>query len=545
MSEALDLSLDLLDSPPRQAPSPSSSGSPSPSASPRSAMDIDPDEPRSPEMSEASSDLEDFMAGTPQRATDPRVYRRSISPPPRLPRHLAALESLSDSDDVEVVVRPRPQSPGRGPPPTPTAPRGPHALAALDEGLEPQRPNAGRLNCKNYAITIPQCRDLTPTEVGTRVLQDHDFCSKVERMVFVHEMADPDQPHPHLHGLFVMKKKVSTSFRDLNRILAVMDATGNPRQNNYQAVRSLRAYKAYLMKEQAPGKEPPFYAVLVQRTADGLYIGEPFDFDLWQQVTTQKKQTLDLVVQTVIDNDLIIDMPLIYATHGYSAQKHRDLLGDIVYNLRAAKIKNPADWVPLPMAVPENPEENRLYRIINTCVPELLKGRAMKLKHNAVVLYSPPDFHKTGLVKHLGNVRGLHVVTIDYANPTFPLNGTRPGDLIHVLVVDSWTGQVAPPLFEQILDLEPGKPFNIKGTHFCSTLRPLILINTNVHPNKWWPRLERQGADGRLQPDRALPAAIKARLNLVTLNRPLEGFENPEPNDIALEEDMIVRVEDE
>lgn len=445
----------------------------------------------------------------------------------------------SDSEDYRGRSGAGHQSPNLSPvrsAPTLTPTPNPNANLAVREEdaveeLVLERDRYPRVKVMDLAITVPQRGDRTPSDVCSAVTAGLAALGKaVDLVLFVAETGPLDD-HPHLHGwIHFVHPNPNVKFDDLDALIGVPSANGF-RRNNYQKVKSKENYKKYLLKEQYKPDLPPMAGNYGRLDAPIL------DIRAWAAVASSKQSSRrGEICEFIRENKGVVTYHSLMEKFGMDVVA-RD---ERIYRLVISEYANAApkvDWVPLPLS--GDAEQNRLYSFLNIALAGLKAGKSLKVKNNCVVLYSPPNFHKTGLVKHIG--RSFHFSTVAFNKSGFE-HQLKPTERVDVLCLDSWTGDNIPSFaLEKLMDCDPGANFNIKGDNYRFAKRPLIIINTNVHPSKWYcgPTLsDFNGAVGEVRRDCSNWEAIKARFELFELQRPLSGFEDPEQDVVSIPENL-------
>jgi len=423
-------------------------------------------------------------------------------------------------------------------------------VAPQPDGLDDIDPPADgrppRTRMKMVAIHCPRSGNVTPHEVGQRILAK--WGKQIERCFFVQESADELEPHIHLHGCVAFTEKLSIPFTTWNEVIGIWNPEKNKwRSNKYQKVRSLRHFIKYMTKEQGNPDLEPFCCFTPMQNADRSFSMAFFDPKQWADLASIKTPKCDLIVQWIRERNFEFTNLELFEEFGVntvqSARKKWEPA--IQYYLNSWYAKR-IDWVPLPYNQ-LNPVQNRLYECINSVMPVLKEHKPLAVKHNVWVLESPPDYHKSGLMKHLGMY--CTVLYVDM-NPNFPLGTLDICQVIDILYIESWTGDNLPyGILEKLMDCDPHARHNIKGNTFMFRSRPLVVISTNVPMAEWYVfGMAQTGYDGQtliykstIKPHER--KALCARGNKFPLTAPLSGFPDPEAGCYKLPEHLIEREE--
>lgn len=468
--------------------------------------------------------------GRSERSQDDR-YRVERGPRPSQRQRFISIDISDDDESVAIAqTLPYPRTPPSEIPAAQREAEIPSEIDGVEEFVQDKKRNP-RIRGKNCAITIPQC-DVDPQVMGERVANAMKAAGKqFEWLVFVQESGDMND-HLHLHGYLKFTKPPNILFDHMDKYIGIpTDVAGKFRRNNYQSVRSPDAYKKYLMKEQTKeGILPPY----------GCYgSGGTLDVRMWAEVKSSKSNSKrEEIANYIKERNGLVTMAELHSEFGPVVVARDDKLWySIIRTMKDTKVFK--EWVPF-LLEGDDPIENRLYSYLNTVMPRLVEGKGLPVKKNAIVLISPPNFHKTGLLKHLGQFVDVKPIDI---NNTFPVQ-LMPTDNPGVITLDSFDGKsLYANVLEKLLDAET--TFNVKNGSYRFSRRPLEIICTNMPLDKWYLEGQQMNANMGLDPKRVISDeawdAIKARLNVFVLNRPLQGFEDPEAEDFDIDDALINR----
>lgn len=414
------------------------------------------------------------------------------------------------------------------------------AEEAEEAGLEVMDNKSNSTCAKNFFITIPQTGTLAPKDVGPKFMEFMKKANVTEVCAF-HETGK-ESKHPHMHILIFCKEKKRIAYKKWWEAIGIPNPKDGNKPNrpfNIAAIRDPMKARLYLMKEQ--GKEGILAPWCYYST------GKEVAWEAWSSLPTTVNRMEQAALEIVSSNGAITKTELA-KKYGWMAVERHDKYLDGVYNKVWDIIAHPnMDWVPFHINELMEPEEETRYKKVwNLFVPELKAGRSMAVKHNVLCVLSRPNMHKTGFLKYIA--RFVELEWVDGTNGAYPADKDWRNP--KVLAIDSFDPSPSPQqgfvsnVLEKFIDMDPNSIHNAKfGKYRASLQRPVIVINTNVRPDKWYRPQIMVNDMGQIG-EATLPAALEARLNVFYIEEPLKGFDDPDEKAFKLPDNLVKRWSD-
>lgn len=464
---------------------------------------------------------------------NPSLRLRPISTPP-LPTQSPEAQRFSlsqlmneDEDAMDIdIVPPTPPFVM----PVPVDEEAERVAAGLETIALPKDNRNPRFHGIHMALEMSNC-EITPITFANRILSA--WKKDIIRVAIVAETGKEGE-HKHTHGYVEFKRKVSLTFMEIRKVMAIPDAKGNPeRALCIQSVRSLSRYKIYLDKEQG---DDDIWAPKAALLADG----STFDWNLWISIAVmENKKSYTEMAEYVCTNKGKVDWQYMYEKwNPFIVERSRKHLENMARVIQDASNSPKLPWVPLPLVA--NATHNVIYDKINSWMENKDKvetdGRRaqLALKGNCFCIVGDPNMRKTSLMKHVFKSVSSYAY-VDASNSNFPLAMATTDDPDIILIEASRgmeEGGISAALLEKLIDMDPGQIFNVKGATWKPKRRVLFVILTNVAPKFWWNK-QVMNAENQLVRE-GLNEALRARIRVHHVTQFFTGFEDPEKGAINL-----------
>jgi len=403
----------------------------------------------------------------------------------------------------------------------------------------------GRCNGHSFALTFPQCGDVTPTMVFNNFKANDQLVSNIIKFACVSERHGDGNWHMHMYLLY--RKKMRLAFTHFDKLL-VSPEFPEGKRGNYQRVRNEQAWFRYLLKE-ADGAIPPERGMVMQMFTmrDGWKAWD-IEADLNERYYADNKKSKSqfaLLAQLVGANPNITLVDLeSQMDPAFYVRCHKQISEYLVMKQVNKRLAFAVpDGLPFENAVfAGKPEYSQVLQVLNEYVTAIRANVDSQppIKGNVIVLWGAANMHKSAV--HQTLAKWLPSVTIQ-VNKTFPFNGVRADLPPRVVIIEQFEGNAFNDLtyaqFESMVDCDNSQIYNAKGGALILRYRPMFIICSNCAPSTWWtipiergdgivedPLNPRPGKD-LLKPMQR--EALYSRLTYsVKVDQPIMGF--PDPN---------------